>query len=239
MIMAAGVEVGKRGETQLQLLRRRDLWPGTPLAADRRVFQLRRAAAGGAQANPAADGAGGRRQVHHRQHAQARAGSTTRRTEAGAVYAIRGCPMHEEPLHLIPESLRADFEREYGIYIEGDLCPRCRYELEHTWEGHIERVPVRAHRVQREEARWASARSRRPTPRARTFSELVGSIDLSTIGEVRLGERSARLSLRRRAEHRQPRHDGVHRDAQGGRAVPLRAADAVAGAEHQDRAASA
>ena len=51
--------------------------------------------------------------------------------------------MHEEPLHLIPQSLRDDFMREYGIYIEGDLCPHCRFDLEHTYEGHIERVPVR------------------------------------------------------------------------------------------------
>jgi serine protein kinase len=28
------------------------------------------------------------------------------RSDAGAVYAIQGCPMHEEPLHLIPEPLR-------------------------------------------------------------------------------------------------------------------------------------
>ena len=34
--------------------------------------------------------------------------------------------MHEEPLHLIPDELRAEIEREYGIYIEGDLCPHCR-----------------------------------------------------------------------------------------------------------------
>ncbi len=65
------------------------------------------------------------------------------RTEAGAVYAIRDCPMQEEPLHLIPHELRDDFMREYGIYIEGDLCPRCRFDLEHTYGGHIERVPVR------------------------------------------------------------------------------------------------
>ena len=31
------------------------------------------------------------------------------RTDAGAVYGIKGCPMHEEPLHLIPQSLRAEF----------------------------------------------------------------------------------------------------------------------------------
>src|SRR6266576_2900279 len=36
------------------------------------------------------------------------------RSEAGAIYAIRDCPMHEEPLHLVPETLRADFQREYG-----------------------------------------------------------------------------------------------------------------------------
>ena len=65
------------------------------------------------------------------------------RTERGAVYSIGGCPMHEEPLHLIPHELRNDFMREYGIYIEGDLCPHCRFELDNTHHGHIERVPVR------------------------------------------------------------------------------------------------
>ncbi|MCL6560840.1 MAG: protein prkA, partial [Firmicutes bacterium] len=32
------------------------------------------------------------------------------RTEDGAVYAIKGCPMHEEPLHLIPRELREEFK---------------------------------------------------------------------------------------------------------------------------------
>ena len=27
----------------------------------------------------------------------------------GAIYAIKGCPMHEDPLHLIPQNLRRDF----------------------------------------------------------------------------------------------------------------------------------
>ncbi len=57
------------------------------------------------------------------------------RTDDGAVYAIRGCPMHEEPLHLVPESIRDELIREYGIYIEGDLCPWCRYQLEHPDQG--------------------------------------------------------------------------------------------------------
>src|SRR5215211_4674619 len=40
------------------------------------------------------------------------------RGEAGAVYGIKGCPMHEEPLHLVPEVLRPDLQKEYGLYIE-------------------------------------------------------------------------------------------------------------------------
>jgi predicted Ser/Thr protein kinase len=64
------------------------------------------------------------------------------RSEAGAVYAIKGCPMHEEPLHLIPDDLRADVEKEFGVYIEGELCPKCRFMLENTYNGKIESVPV-------------------------------------------------------------------------------------------------
>src|SRR5437762_2159570 len=45
------------------------------------------------------------------------------RNDTGAVYAIKDCPMHEEPLHLIPAELRRDVEKHYGIYIEGDRCP--------------------------------------------------------------------------------------------------------------------
>lgn len=64
------------------------------------------------------------------------------RTETGAVYGIKGCPMHEEPLHLIPLGLRPEIEKHYGLYIEGELCPQCRYNLEHTYGGKHEDVVV-------------------------------------------------------------------------------------------------
>src|SRR5437763_4447683 len=67
------------------------------------------------------------------------------RNEQGALFAIKDCPMHEEPLHLIPHELRAEIEKHYGIYIEGDLCPQCRYALEHEYGGRHEDVKV--HRV--------------------------------------------------------------------------------------------
>lgn len=65
------------------------------------------------------------------------------RTDAGAVYAIRDCPMHEDPLHLIPLDLRAEIEKHYGLYIEGELCPQCRYNLDHTYQGRHEDMIVK------------------------------------------------------------------------------------------------
>ena len=49
----------------------------------------------------------------------------------------QACPMHEEPLHLVPIELRERFAREFNserpegehIRIIGDLCPSCRYNF--------------------------------------------------------------------------------------------------------------
>jgi serine protein kinase len=64
------------------------------------------------------------------------------RTDDGAVYAIAGCPMQEEPLHLIPHSLRPGLKEQYGIEIEGELNPRNRYLLRTKYKGRIGEVPV-------------------------------------------------------------------------------------------------
>ncbi len=57
-------------------------------------------------------------------------------------YAIEGCPMFEEPLHLLPRHLRREFEKMLGVYIEGDLCPVCRFRLKEEYRGKYEEVPV-------------------------------------------------------------------------------------------------
>ncbi|HEV7374492.1 MAG TPA: PrkA family serine protein kinase [Pyrinomonadaceae bacterium] len=103
--------------------------------------------------------------------------------EAGAVFAIKDCPMHEEPLHLIPHELRAEIEKHYGIYIEGDLCPQCRYALEHVYGGRHEDVKI--HRVIFSEKERVGIGTFSPSdPKSQDITELTGSIDLSTIGEV-------------------------------------------------------
>lgn len=68
------------------------------------------------------------------------------------------CPMHEEPLHLIPRELRKDFfaelnrhrDSDNGIVIEGDLCPACRFTFRDfmkkyngDWSKVLENVEIR------------------------------------------------------------------------------------------------
>lgn len=71
-----------------------------------------------------------------------RAMETFSKTDRGTVYAIKGCPMQEEPLHLIPENLRPQLNDQYGIYVEGDLCPRCRYLVRAEYKGRYADVPI-------------------------------------------------------------------------------------------------
>ena len=62
---------------------------------------------------------------------------------ADPYYYLDGCPIKEEPLHLIPRSLRDDFEEILGVHIEGDLCPVCRHRLMNEFDGKYENFPVK------------------------------------------------------------------------------------------------
>lgn len=104
------------------------------------------------------------------------------RTEEGAVFAIADCPQHEDPMHLIPHSLRPKFRDEYGIYIEGDLCPRCAVNLREKYDNDIYRVPVRRIFIS-ERDRIGIGTFVPSDPKTQDISELVGSIDLARIGE--------------------------------------------------------
>jgi serine protein kinase len=104
------------------------------------------------------------------------------RTEEGAIYAIAGCPMHEEPLHLIPGELRAEFSREYGVYIEGELCPSCRLMVENDFYNNIEDIPVE--RIFLSEDDRVGVGTFTPSdPKSQDIADLTGSVDFSTIAE--------------------------------------------------------
>ncbi|MGD6965534.1 PrkA family serine protein kinase [Rossellomorea vietnamensis] len=104
------------------------------------------------------------------------------RTDNGAVYAIKGCPMHEDPLHLIPQHLRADFYEEYGIRIEGNLSPLNTMRVEKEYSGRMEDVLVE--RVFFSEDKRVGVGTFSPSdPKSQDIADLTGSIDFSTIAE--------------------------------------------------------
>jgi len=91
------------------------------------------------------------------------------RTREGALYTFawqderdpetwNDCPMHEEPLRLLPPEVREtvlkevnrSFEGSYPLRVEGDLCPFCRRTLNEIlrktkgdWKEAIQRIRVR------------------------------------------------------------------------------------------------
>ncbi len=104
------------------------------------------------------------------------------RTENGAVYAIKGCPMNEDPLHLIPLHLREEFQNEFGIKVEGNLSPLNMMRLEQEYSGRIEDVMVE--RIFFSEDKRTGIGTFSPSdPKSQDIADLTGSIDFSTIAE--------------------------------------------------------
>lgn len=104
------------------------------------------------------------------------------RTDRGAVFAIKGCPMHEDPLHLVPHHMRKDFHSEFGIRVEGNLSPLNLMRLEKEYDGRIEDVMVE--RIFLSEDRRVGVGTFSPSdPKSQDIADLTGSIDFSTIAE--------------------------------------------------------
>lgn len=104
------------------------------------------------------------------------------RTDAGALYGIKGCPMHEEPLHLLPGSLRTGLSQRLGVPIEGELCPWCRYQVERVYQGRIQDMMVE--RVLLSEHRRVGIGTYAPSdPKSQDIADLTGSVDFQAISQ--------------------------------------------------------
>ncbi|NOZ86825.1 MAG: serine protein kinase [Deltaproteobacteria bacterium] len=92
------------------------------------------------------------------------------KTPSGALYTLvwtnlegeedLPCPMHEEPLRLIPSEIRAsaiktmdlETDGDFSIPVEGELCPMCRFmfmKLLEKYDGHWEEVVKKHIQVKR------------------------------------------------------------------------------------------
>ena len=130
-------------------------------------------------------------------------------TDAGALYTlgwvaladpntVHWCPMHEEPLHLVPERFRAEItdhlnsgraEGQYRAKIHGELCPFCRYvyaERLKRYEGDWTRVvhDVRVKRlVLSEKDRIGIGTFQPKDEKNQDSTELTGDINYRKIAE--------------------------------------------------------
>ncbi len=138
------------------------------------------------------------------------------RTEEGALYSFRWiddqkstdhvlgnqtemqCPMHEEPLKLIPEEMRPRFldelnrgnKSEYRVSVTGDLCPACRYvqrEFMRRYQGDFMKVLNNHVRVRRlllsEKDRVGIGTFQPKDEKNQDSTELTGDINYRKIAE--------------------------------------------------------
>ena len=103
------------------------------------------------------------------------------------MYALDGCPMYEEPLHLIPRHLRREFEKMLGVRIEGDLCPVCRYRLKSEFKGKWEDFPTKTIEFSRRN-RVGIGVVPPVDPNNQDTSVLIGSEDISKLDRYSEGD---------------------------------------------------
>ena len=104
-------------------------------------------------------------------------------TDEGAVYGLQGSPIRENPLVLVPASLRAQFRDTYSVEIVGELSPLSRVRLEQEFEGDFMKVPVE--RVFLSEATRTGVGTYAPhDPTTADIADLVGSVDLSKVAQI-------------------------------------------------------
>jgi serine protein kinase len=107
------------------------------------------------------------------------------------------CPMHEEPLHLVPAAMRPELiaainsraATDYLVYVEGSLCPFCRRnyeELQHRhngdWTKIMEHVCVRR-LILSEQDRVGIGTFQPKDEKNQDSTELTGDINYRKIAE--------------------------------------------------------
>lgn len=108
-------------------------------------------------------------------------------------YAIKGCPIHEEPLHVIPENDRGFWGEKLGVKIEGNLCPKCQQMIDENYieDGIVQwdKVPVEKLKIS-EQKRTCIGTFQPSDPSSQDITELIGRVDTAKL--ARYGETDPR-----------------------------------------------
>jgi serine protein kinase len=107
--------------------------------------------------------------------------------EENVIYCLEGCPIQEEPLHLVPNHLRAQFEELLGARIEGDLCPVCRWRLKNELDNNYEKFQVVTKRLSKR-SRIGVGVVPPVDPNNQDTSVLIGGEDISKLDKYAEGD---------------------------------------------------
>ena len=172
------------------------------------------------------------------------------RTEVGRLYTYSWlnadgtetpCPMHEEPLRLLPNEARPGVlnrvnsgdESPYSVVVEGDLCPVCRFMYRQTMRevsGDFlelaKRIRVRR-MVLSEKDRIGIGTFQPKDEKNQDSTELTGDINYRLIAEYGSDSDPRAFNFDGEFNIANRGHDRVHRGAQARRRLPLRSAGRV------------
>jgi serine protein kinase len=101
------------------------------------------------------------------------------------MFAIKGCPIHEDPLHAIPFEFRDEWNKKLGVNIEGELCPVCQLNLDknHTDENGFARwheFPVELIKIS-EQRRNCIGTFTPSDPKSQDITELIGRVNMAKL----------------------------------------------------------
>ena len=109
-------------------------------------------------------------------------------------YVIKGCPLHEEPLHLIPYSDREYWGEQLGLNIEGMVCPVCQHNLDENYtddDGVVRWEEVEVEQMRFSEQRRMGIGTFQPSdPKSQDITELIGRVNVAKM--ARYGETDPR-----------------------------------------------
>jgi serine protein kinase len=101
------------------------------------------------------------------------------------MFAIQGCPIHEDPLHAVPYQFRDEWNKKLGVKIEGELCPVCQLKLDNdfTDEAGVARwheFPVEMIKIS-EQRRNCIGTFTPSDPKSQDITELIGRVNMAKL----------------------------------------------------------
>ncbi len=101
------------------------------------------------------------------------------------IYSLVGCPIHEDPLHAIPEANRAEWNEKLGVRIEGNLCPVCQLRIDNDFtdsEGFARWHDLPVEMIKLSEQRRTGIGTFTPSdPKSQDITELIGKVNMSKL----------------------------------------------------------